>query len=205
MKPAFCLVLFAIFLMACSPSASRVQQAIAQTQLMWTSIPTNTPYPTYTRFPTYTVYPTYTPKPLIRFEVTRVVWVTPIHTFTHQFTPTMTSTPMPTIPKIPEALDCSDIGKAHKESTTEERERVKTLLRGRVFYYTGTVNTVTEIDAVHLQGSLCHATLHHVPHEIAINLSKGQQIEGYGTILSIGEYLGEDIDLEANPDLIFVH
>jgi hypothetical protein len=58
-------------------------------------------------------------------------------------------------------------------------------------------------DIVHLSGSLCHPTLHNVPHEIAITLSKDQLIEGYGIIKNINYSLGEDIDIEVNPDLSF--
>jgi hypothetical protein len=119
-------------------------------------------------------------------------------------TPHPTRTPMPTIPKTPGVLDCSDIVKAHKESNSVQWDGEKILLRGREYYYTGTVNSVTDNGEVHLSGSLCHATLHLVPHEIAINLSRGQLIEGYGTIKSISYYLGEDVDIDANPDLLFV-
>jgi hypothetical protein len=54
-----------------------------------------------------------------------------------------------------------------------------------------------------MSGSLCHPTLHNVPHEIAITLSKDQLIEGYGIIKNIIYSLGEDIDIEVNPDLSF--
>ena len=136
--------------------------------------------------------------------------VTPSLTSQLSYTPNLTPTPhptrtsMPPIPKTPRVLDCSDIVKVHKESTTLEWEKAKILLRGREMYYTGIVNAVTETDAVHMTGSLCHATLHHVPHEIAINLSNGQQIDGYGTIKNINFARGEDIDIEVNPDLLFV-
>jgi len=104
----------------------------------------------------------------------------------------------------PGVLDCSDIVKAHKESTNEQWEKTQILLRGSEMYYNGTVNAVTETDAVHMTGSLCHPTLHHVPHEIALNLSNGQQIEGIGIIQNITFTRGEDIDLDVIPDLLFV-
>jgi hypothetical protein len=119
-------------------------------------------------------------------------------------TPAIPTTPVPTVVKTPGVLDCSDIVKAHKESTTVQWEGAKILLRGSEIYYTGIVNTFTETDIVHLTGGLCHATLHLVPHDIAITLSRGQQIEGYGTIKSISYYRGEDIDIDINPDLLFV-
>jgi hypothetical protein len=111
---------------------------------------------------------------------------------------------IPTIAKTPGVLDCADIVKAHKESTDLQWEGEKMRLRGSEIYYVGTVFAVTEHDEVHLTGSLCHATLHHVPHEISIQLTKGQYIEGYGTITSVGFNRGEDIDIEVNPDLLFV-
>ena len=116
--------------------------------------------------------------------------------------PAIPTTPVPTVVKTPGVLDCSDIVKAHKESTTVQWEGAKILLRRSEIYYTGIVNTVTGTDIVHLTGGLCHATLHLVPHNIAITISRRQQIEGYGTIKSISYYRGEDIDI--NPDLLFV-
>jgi hypothetical protein len=92
MKPAYYLVVFALILVACAPYPSQVQKVIAQTQAVWTSIPTNTPYPTFTPFPTYTAFPTYTHEPTIAVEVTRIVMVTPTYTFTPRYTPTITST-----------------------------------------------------------------------------------------------------------------
>jgi hypothetical protein len=125
----------------------------------------------------------------------------------------ITSSPFSTYPAIsqqpaitgtPGVLNCTDIVDAHKASTAKEWEATKTSYRGREIYYLGTVYSVTEKDAVHMSGTLCHFTLHHVPHEIAVNLSHGQFVEGYRTILNINYYLGEDIDIEANPELIFM-
>jgi hypothetical protein len=127
--------------------------------------------------------------------------VSPAFSSTAIASPDKTVTPQPT----PGVLDCADIVKAHSECTAADWEGAKLLLRGAEYYYTGTVFSVTEHDEVHLTGSLCHVTLHHVPHEIAVNLSHGQFIEGYGTIASIGFNRGEDVDVEANPDSIFVH
>jgi tetratricopeptide (TPR) repeat protein len=102
-------------------------------------------------------------------------------------------------------LDCSDIVRAHRESTNEQWEKLKILLRGNMMYYNGTVNAVTETDVVHMTGSLCHPTIHRVPHEIAINLSNGQIIEGFGIIRNIAFSRGEDIDLDVIPKLLLVH
>ena len=108
------------------------------------------------------------------------------------------------ITETPGVLDCSDIVKAHGENNADEWEGQKIALRGSGFYYTGKVNTVTETHVVHLSGDLCHATLHHVPHDVVLGLKKGQYVEGYGTVKNISFYLGEDIDIEVNPDLLFV-
>jgi hypothetical protein len=98
-KSTYYLFLIAILLAACTPTASQVQSVIAQTQAMWTPIPTNSPFPTYTPFPfntpfpTYTAFPTYTQQPTFAVEVTKIVMVTPTYTPTPLYTPTITSTP----------------------------------------------------------------------------------------------------------------
>ncbi len=63
---------------ACAPSAGSIQTAIAQTQAVWTAVPTQTPYPTQTAL-----------------VVTKIV--TPIFTFTPVNTATITNTPTATI------------------------------------------------------------------------------------------------------------
>ena len=87
------LILIAILLVACAPSASQIQNIIQQTQVAWTAVPTSTPFPTYTPFPTFTEVPTYTPQPTIAVEVTKIVIVTPTYTPTPLYTPTNTNTP----------------------------------------------------------------------------------------------------------------
>jgi hypothetical protein len=118
-------------------------------------------------------------------------------------TPTVANPLVPIMAKTPGVLDCADIVKAHKESTSTEWEATKISLRGSGYFYTGKVYSVTETDVVHLSGGECHATLHHVPHDIATGLSKGELVEGFGVILNISFYLGEDIDIEVNPDKLF--
>lgn len=82
MKKKSALIVAAILILsACAPSAESIQQAIAQTQTVWTPIPTQTAYPTYTAVPT--------------IFVTKIV--TPTFTPTPIFTPTVTNTPAPTI------------------------------------------------------------------------------------------------------------
>jgi hypothetical protein len=74
MKKKIVLTLVSILLAACAPSSQALQTAIAQTQAVWTPIPTQTPYPTPTPYPTQTFYPT--PTKLI---VTRVMVWTPTY------------------------------------------------------------------------------------------------------------------------------
>ena len=59
----FKLLLVCLLFSACTPSAGPIQTAIAETQALWTPIPTQTPYPTYTPFPTATFTPTATSTP----------------------------------------------------------------------------------------------------------------------------------------------
>jgi hypothetical protein len=70
-----------LFLTSCAPSASQIQDAIKQTQAVWTPVPSQT------------AFPTYTPPPTIAIEVTRIVIVTTTYTPTPLYTPTITSTP----------------------------------------------------------------------------------------------------------------
>jgi hypothetical protein len=63
MRKSFLLFLTAIFLVSCSPSPEKVQEAIQSTMSGWTPVPTQTPYPTYT------------PQPTIAIEVTKIVLV----------------------------------------------------------------------------------------------------------------------------------
>ncbi len=44
----YAVFLIALLLCACAPSPQAIQAAIAQTQAVWTAVPTQTPYPTYT-------------------------------------------------------------------------------------------------------------------------------------------------------------
>jgi hypothetical protein len=106
MKSIYYLILIAVLLAACTPSASQVQEVISQTQAMWTSVPTNSPFPTLTPFPTYTAFPTYTLQPTIAVEVTRIVMVTATNTPTPLYTPTEPGPPTetPNATKTAEAL-----------------------------------------------------------------------------------------------------
>lgn len=55
MKKLWIAVLSLILVAACAPSPAAIGTAIAETQSVWT------PVPTYTFYPTYTPYPTFTP------------------------------------------------------------------------------------------------------------------------------------------------
>jgi hypothetical protein len=52
-----------LVLSACAPSPQAIQTAIAQTQAVWTLVPTYTFYPTNTFYPTFTPIPSNTPSP----------------------------------------------------------------------------------------------------------------------------------------------
>jgi hypothetical protein len=69
-----CLLVFV--LAACSQSSSSIQTAIAQTQVGWTPVPTQTPYPTHTPYPTNTPRPTVVVMQTIVIKQTQ--FVTPI-------------------------------------------------------------------------------------------------------------------------------
>lgn len=69
--PAFLLVL-PLIICSCAPSSIAIQNAIASTRAVWTTVPSQTPYPTLT--PQYTQTPYSTLTPLI---VTQVYVQTP--------------------------------------------------------------------------------------------------------------------------------
>jgi hypothetical protein len=60
----FPVILIALLLVACAPSPQAIQTAIAQTQAVWTKVPTQTPSPTITPQPTITPWPTATMAPI---------------------------------------------------------------------------------------------------------------------------------------------
>jgi hypothetical protein len=53
--------------------------------------------------------------------------------------------------------------------------------------------------------NICETTLDNIPYEMAIKLSKGQHLEGYGTIKNL-TYLIDHVELviTINPELIIV-
>jgi hypothetical protein len=78
MKQLWGLLLLGALPVGCSSPVSVVETAVGKTQVVWTAVPTQTPYPTHTPRPTYTALPTLTPEPtvVITHEVTREVLVT---------------------------------------------------------------------------------------------------------------------------------
>lgn len=83
--------LIALMLAACAPSAEAIQTAIAETQAVWTEVPSQTSYPTYTN----------QPKVVITKLVTLTFTSTPEFTFTPSTTPSITPTPTKTNTKTP--------------------------------------------------------------------------------------------------------
>ena len=57
MKHFLLIITTAFFLVACAPSPQAMRTAFAQTQEVWTKVPTQTKYPTQTRYPTQTTMP----------------------------------------------------------------------------------------------------------------------------------------------------
>jgi len=86
-----CMIISFLLLMPTDEEfADSVETAIAETQALWTAIPTSTDYPTHTPYPTYTEIPTYTP-----------AVVTATITFTPSISPTITLTSSPTLTPFP--------------------------------------------------------------------------------------------------------
>ena len=89
MKKVIALTLLVFLLTACAPSEASIQTAIAETQAVWTAIPTQTPAATIA----------------IKIGVTRIVIVTATYTSTPLNTPTVTNTstatPSPTLSPTP--------------------------------------------------------------------------------------------------------
>jgi uncharacterized membrane protein YcgQ (UPF0703/DUF1980 family) len=99
MKKIYVLVMvFLIFLSACSPSVTAIETTISNTEA---AKPTQTAYPTYTIIPTYTPYPTHTPYPTYTQAPTqtpKVIVVTLTNTPTQTLTPTPIKSPTSTLP-----------------------------------------------------------------------------------------------------------
>ncbi|OGO31203.1 MAG: hypothetical protein A2Z16_11040 [Chloroflexi bacterium RBG_16_54_18] len=108
--------------------------------------------------------------------------------------------------KIPGVLECADIDRAHEELTDLVWEAYKNSIEGEKIYFSGKVEQVYDDAGVVLAfDNLCGTTLDNIPYDIAIKLSKGQHLEGYGTIENLA-YLIDHVELEItiNPELLIV-
>lgn len=132
---------------------------------------------------------------------------------------TNTSHPTPTVPatiplstvnslptKIPGVLECADIVRAHAELTDSVWEAYKSSIEGKKIYFSGKVEQVYDDDGVALAfDNLCRTTLDNIPSYITIKLSKGQHLEGYGTIKNLA-YLIDHVELviRINPESLII-
>ena len=116
--------------------------------------------------------------------------------------PTVNSLPT----TIPGVLECADIDRAHEELTDLVWEAYKSSIEGEKIYFSGKVEQVYDDASVVLVfDNICETTLDNIPYEMAIKLSKGQHLEGYGTIKNL-TYLIDHVELviTINPELIIV-
>lgn len=157
-----------------------------------TSLPTNIPGPTYTLGPTNTPEPTYTPSPT--------------------YTPLPTNTPVPTNTSSPTAfpnlITCDEIVAKHDSATDIQWQDYKDKVRGMNYHFSGEVRQVYDNNSVSISSddARCGTTVYSVPRDIAIGLSKGQHIEGYGTIKDLSWFLWvATVDVYLLPETIIVH
>jgi hypothetical protein len=53
--------------------------------------------------------------------------------------------------------------------------------------------------------NICSTTLDNIPYDIAIKLSKGQHLEGYGTIKIVAYFIDHvTLEITVNPDLLMM-
>jgi hypothetical protein len=118
--------------------------------------------------------------------------------------PQPTVTPLPT--KIPGVRECADIDRAHEELTDLVWEAYKSSIEGEKIYFSGTVEQVYDDASVALVfDNICGTTLDNIPYDIAIKLSKGQHLEGYGTIKNVAYFLDHvTLEITVNPVLLIV-
>jgi hypothetical protein len=126
-------------------------------------------------------------------------------------TPTIpTNNPLPTVtslpPKMPGVLECADIDRAHEELTDLVWEAYKSSIEGEKIYFSGKVEQVYDDASVALVfDNICGTTLDNIPYDIAIKLSKGQHLEGYGTIKIVAYFIDHvTLEITVNPDLLMM-
>lgn len=116
--------------------------------------------------------------------------------------PTVTSLPT----KMPGVLACADIERAHEELTDLVWEAYKSSIEGEKIYFSGKVEQVYDDTSVAIVfDNMCVTTLDNIPYDIAIKLSKGQHLEGYGAIKNVVYFIDHvELDITINPELLIV-
>ena len=118
--------------------------------------------------------------------------------------PLPTVTTLPT--QIPGVLACADIDRAHEELADLVWEAYKSSIEGEKIYFSGKVEQVYDDASVALVfDNICRTTLDNIPYDIAIKLSKGQHLEGYGTIKNVAYFIDHvKLVITINPEFLNV-
>jgi hypothetical protein len=114
----------------------------------------------------------------------RSVFPTPIYTPRPTTTQSSVDSPRPTI--IPGVLVCSDIVTAHEGMTSSQWKEYISTIKGKEIFFSGNYGKAFANGSVAVDNDVntgsCGFTLYGVPHDIAIGITKGQQLEGYGIL-----------------------
>jgi len=194
--------IFCVFVVSSGkPKESATQDIVEST----TSIqqPTYTQLPTYTAYPTNITLPTNTPGPTNTLGPTNTP--EPTYTPSPTYTPLPTNTPLPTA--FPNLITCDAIVAKHDSATDIQWQDYKDKVRGMNFPFSGEVQQVYDNNSVSISSddTRCGTTIYSVPRDIAIGLSKGQHIKGYGTIKDLSWFLWvATVDVYAIPETIIV-
>ena len=192
--------LFCVMVVNNEPKGSIPQNAVKS--------PTNNLQPTYTPLPTFTAYPTYTLLPINTPLPTDTPG--PTNTFGPTNTPRATNTPRPTssptVTPLPNLVKCISIVAKHDMSTDIQWQEYRDEVLGRNIYFSGKVRQVYEDNSASLNSNdECGITIYRIPHDVALRLYKGQQVEGYGTIKSLFWFLWvAEIDINIIPETLIV-
>jgi hypothetical protein len=97
------------------------------------------------------------------------------------------------------------VGKIHSRLLLTLRA-YKSSIEGEKIYFSGKVELVYDDTNVALVfDNICGTTLDNIPYEIAIKLSKGQHLEGYGTIKYVAYFIDHvTLEITVNPELLIV-
>jgi hypothetical protein len=110
---------------------------------------------------------------------------TPIPTSTPRPTATITPTPWPNL------ISCATIYKEKESFTDLQWQEYKDQVKGMNIRFFGKVLQVYSDASIELEyDNVCERTLYKVPYKIAATLSKGDLLEGYGTISKVYDLLG---------------